>query len=78
MKISLWATSFLEVCTKLFAFLTDFSPEIFGVPSALPSSRPFPSPVEFWCGEAVGEGERGGPFSLNLVQVFLECAQITS
>ena len=36
----------------------------FGVPVALPSSLPSPSPFEFRCGEPIGEGERSRPFPL--------------
>ena len=35
-----------------------------GVPAALSSSLPWPSPSEFRCCEPVGEGERGRPFPL--------------
>ena len=42
--------------------LKGFYQQCFGVPSALPSSLPFPSPSDFRCGEPVGESERGRPF----------------
>ena len=60
----------------LFAFPGGLSAASFGVlPFAPPSAPPFPSPFEFRCGEAVGEGERGRPFLFAfLVRVMLECA----
>ena len=49
---------------SLFAFPDGFSPVNVDVPSAFPSSLPFPSPFEFWFGEPVGESEQGRPFPL--------------
>ena len=43
------------VQSSLLAFPDGLLPVSFGVPLALPSSLPFPSPFEFRCGEPVGK-----------------------
>ena len=71
-QIPFWQLHFLKfVQGSLFAFPDGLLPVNFGVPFALPSVLPFPSPFEFWCSEPVGEGERSRPFDF-LVRVMLE------
>ena len=60
------ATSLLKFLqSSLFALTDKLFPLSDCVPFAPPSSLPFPSPFEFRCGEAVGEGERSHPFAFS-------------
>ena len=74
-EISLLTIFFLGVYVVcllfLFASPDGLLPVCFGVPFALPSSPPCPSPIEFRCGDHVGEFERGRLFPLPFL--FASC-----